>query len=131
MHIRLHRFRLSYIASLHTTPSLPAGRIANASDILLFYRRNRSAGDRARGGAGGADASSGINPLLRMRPINMHELHAIKVEDLVLDQLATQRNEGRGLKVVEQDKFSEAVEKYVSGECALVHWFWGVSWIQR
>ncbi|CAN0347442.1 unnamed protein product, partial [Discosporangium mesarthrocarpum] len=87
------------------------GKVANPTDLLLFYRR-RSGG--AGGGAGDATGSSksggGRGGGLSGDPIRPDSLDAVRVEDLVMHNLETS---DKKLSLLVEPKLKLALEDYV------------------
>ncbi|CAN0373806.1 unnamed protein product [Ascophyllum nodosum] len=83
------------------------GKVANPSDLLLFYRR-RNAG----GGAGAGSSSGGgtSRPGGLSDPIRPDSLDEMRVEDLVMENLETA---DKKLSLLVEPKLKIALEDYV------------------
>jgi len=87
------------------------GKVANPADILLFYRKPGTTRTRA---------SLPLSSSTIARQIVPADLHTLRVEDLVAEQLAANREAGRGLSIVPQDRLLFAMDKYIGGDTGAI-----------
>ncbi|CAM9967241.1 unnamed protein product, partial [Ectocarpus fasciculatus] len=89
------------------------GKVANPSDLLLFYRRRNAGGGAAEGPALGEGKSSHSRGL--SNPIRPDDLADIRVEDLVAENL---ENADKKLSLLVEPKLKMALEDYVYNQNA-------------